>query len=430
MASNKNRVLCRMAFLVFCLGPTLFVFGLAGRGRLWGRNTVLLGPTLDDVEYELHRLTGLSAKVGGVEGLQPGVTRLSEVLFTDVETGQTIARLPQTDLAFTAEGLVVISEDVQLERLQPLVASLLERGLRSAAKTPTTRISSSLVTLHEAEITLRDWSLVVQPGRAEMQFALAGQAAETLIRVTIERIAAGESFKTRMRVETGGQPLPCKPWFGLFPFLKALGEQSAFTGLIWMEESGGEWTGEMEGRLQDVNLDRLVSDQLPHKLSGIAEVDLTRCLVREGRIVEIAALLKAGPGVISQSLLQAAKQSMRFAPSRRLAELQPELAELLPYETLNAAFAFSQDGLEIAGRADNQGTLLILKNPELRLYDDPKSATTIADFIRMLAPDSELQVPATRETNRLLRILPAPPAKAGADSKGPPRAHVRLGGGQ
>jgi hypothetical protein len=70
---------------------------------------------------------------------------------------------------------------------------------------------------------------------------------------------------------------------------------------------------------------------------------------------------------------------------------------------------------------------MLLGSQSETLMTSPSATLPAVSLVRTLAPESEIQVPATRETNRLLKALPIPslvvPERVGAR---PPYSPLRL----
>ncbi|MBW3600970.1 MAG: hypothetical protein KY475_27355, partial [Planctomycetes bacterium] len=174
-----------------------------------------------------------------------------------------------------------------------------------------------------------------------------------------------------------------------------------------------------------VDLDRLVSAQFPHKLSGPADVAFSRLEFEEGRIRRAAGWLDAGPGTISGGLIAAAQQSLHLRTHPPAANID---AEIRRYTRLAFGFELDEEGLRQSGACDSEGTVLMLEDEsQTRLLDRHTHLTPIASLIRMMAPVSEVHVPAAKETDALLRVLPLPSIKRPApESDAAPQARVRF----
>ena len=102
-----------------------------------------------------------------------------------------------------------------------------------------------------------------------------------------------------------------------------------------------------------------------------------------------------------------------------------------PYERLQFNFGLDAEGLRLAGNCDDQAPGVVLVGGAyssllVRSADRPLSAVSL---LRLLAPASEEQAPATSVTRELIPWLPLPPVVRPNKANGapsPPVAYPRL----
>jgi hypothetical protein len=193
--------------------------------------------------------------------------------------------------------------------------------------------------------------------------------------------------------------------------------------MVWAERTPGGWDGDVEGIFSQVDLEQLVTYRFPHKLSGVAQVTLNRAKFRNGRLVDAAGSLISQGGTVSRSLIDASVESLRLRPSQRLDELT---ASPCPYQQLAFGFTINAEGLAISGNCDAAGMLLADARGAL-LSDSKQTNLPVVALLRTLVPQSEVQVPATKETDALLHALPTPPISPPPDQNArPPYSPLRL----
>jgi len=189
------------------------------------------------------------------------------------------------------------------------------------------------------------------------------------------------------------------------PALRSLGRQSEFQGTAWIEQSETSWSGEVAGRFREVDLERLMAP-FPHKLSGIADITISHSRFTNGRLDEIAGSLHCRGGVISRSLLNAASAALHLTTNAHSAE---EEDALLTYGLLAFGFQLDGDRLQFSGLSDPARPAVVLLGTSGQvLLAASRQAVPSVSLTRALVPDSGVQVPATRATERLLRALPLP----------------------
>jgi hypothetical protein len=432
MPRRTHRILCRFGFLTFCLLPTLLVGGWIVNERVieGSPSPAVEAAARPIAEAELSRLLGLKVTLERISYPQTGVTLLENVTIADPETGGRIAAVPALEMAKTESGLELIATrpEIDAERWRLLWESLHDRVLRERGET----ISPAHLTARQAMLvsdrpdrspSFSDVEIRLASGNAAIEFRLAGAESPHRMRFRANRERSATPPYTRWELHTGESTLPCSLFADRLPWLARLGAGCGFNGSLWAEETAAGWQGEVTGRFLDVDLDRLVSEQFPHKLSGSAKVTFSRLEFEGGRIRQAAGWLDAGPGTISRGLLSGGQETFALRSDAR-----ESVKTLSRYARLAFGFELDEVGVRLSGGCDPEGTLLILEDdPQSRFLDRHAHVTPIASLVRMLAPANEVQVPAAKETDALLRILPLPPIKRPepvADAA--PQARVRF----
>jgi hypothetical protein len=274
-----------------------------------------------------------------------------------------------------------------------------------------------------------------ESSQAGLRFTLPGGESGEPVLVVLQRSRVAEQGVTRLSLRTGGTPIPLAVARTVFPALAHLGVDATFTGQVWAsreDAKDGHWEGEVVGRLSSVDLDALVARQFPHKLSGAAEITLQKFAFVDGRITKLVGRLEAGPGVVGRSLLEAASASLGMRSATRGANQ----SEMMEYEQLGVTFDINGHDARIQAacpvtrspNANGDAGLCVMRDefgPMLLEADEqPQPALGLA---RLLVPSRDVLVPASRETETLLKWLPIPVAH-GSTGDGSPRATLRDAG--
>ncbi len=230
-------------------------------------------------------------------------------------------------------------------------------------------------------------------------------------------------------LSTGDGELPCDLLAAGLPELGGLGLRCRFRGYIWANQDSGpqageNWSGEVTGQLLGVDLDRLVSDHFPHKLSGAADVTIKTARFHHGRLGEASATVMAGPGVISRSLLLSAVKHLQFTSGADLDLLGDQVA----YDRMALDLFMDARGMKIAGQCSSANSGIVMTDHRLCLLAAPDTRSrSAAALIQTLAPESVVQVPATDQTDWLVAHLPMPQAVAPQTREASlPPANLRL----
>ena len=87
-------------------------------------------------------------------------------------------------------------------------------------------------------------------------------------------------------------------------------------------------------------------------MTGTADILLRKARFRAGRLEEAEGSIAAGPGAVSQSLIDAATAFLHFVPSPAI---QHDANMLRPYEQLSLTFLANAAGLTLHGQWPDTG---------------------------------------------------------------------------
>lgn len=97
----------------------------------------------------------------------------------------------------------------------------------------------------------------------------------------------------------------------------------------------------------------------------------------------------------------------------------------LPYRQLGLAFEVDSAGLTLQGTAAQAPGVVLVGDTQVLVRQAATARLPVVNLVRTLVPQSTVQVPATRETHELARLLPIPPTTPPPGSEGPlPRART------
>ncbi len=418
MHDRTKRLLCRAGFLALCILPTATVWAWTSSWQGASHRAA--------VAAQLSQNLGLRTTLADVAYPKPGLTLLEGLQLADPETG-----LPLVQMRFLEAGggertaaLVASQPEIdaaQLARLWRVVDARLRESVDSQ---PLVRLAASEVTLHlpDGSQTLTEFlgQLDTRSSSTErvvsINFRLAGAAAADPIRIRYARRVADDALPTAHRplptarvatlveLHTGGEAVPVWLLAGPLGIAHHLGPHARFRGSIWASETSEGWEGEISGQLLDVDLQSLVSEQFPHRLSGPAEITIQNARIHRGRLEEASGMLTAGPGVVSRSLLAAAVESLHWISGDAAAKVAP----LEQYEQLALRFTIDAGGLTVRGQCPGAAGAILTSRNGIVLSESGAAAVPVVALLRTLVPQSEVQAPATRESSWLIGRLPVP----------------------
>lgn len=413
MRDTTRRFWCRVGFLLGCLAPTLVVVGWV---------VFLQTPYFRAVEKKrwtnaLGERLGLTATVDAVTHPEPGLVRFHGLVLLDPETEEPLISARTLDLARQGQGWIIYGAAAEARQtsLVRMVRQLQHSALeRSAATDAACQLVLDALHLTDAKHsqTLNDVQLVWESRfggpRLSLDFRLAGWPMSRPARLQATRNRQTEPPVTAWEFDTGPQPLPCSLFAILWSPLGAFGDEAQAEGQIsWADVPEG-WEGIAKVHFSHIDLDRLFTGRFPHKLSGDAQLELDHLRWGSGRVLQATGTLATDGGVVSHSLLasMAAADGLRLrVPSRVLQAQQP----LWRYRELALRFEVNDQGLQMTGHCHGEPPGTVVSDQRGPLASEPPhELMSIAGLVRSLAPQNEIQVPASSQTEQLIRWLPLP----------------------
>ncbi len=420
---RTRRLICRSGFLALGVLTTLGV--LAWSSMLSGTSQ------RRSCEAALAQASGLRAAVQRVAFPRPGITLYEGVELSDSETAAPLVRCRFLEAGGT-DGLtacVVAQPEFDALRLGEFW-SLLQAKLRQADGTRhLVRISASEATLHwpTGSQTLSECLAQLDlpgppdaPRIAMLSFRVAGMDTTEPIRVKIVRTLKNSQPTTTVEFHAAGADIPADMLAAALGVANHLGTRAKFNGSVWFMETTEGIDGEMSGQFTDIDLQQLVTEQFPHRLSGSAAITIQQARFSRGRLEEASGTLTAGPGVISRSLLAAAVVHLHLT---RGPAPEPS-GTLFPYEELALKFVINSAGIALRGQCQGSVGTILQSHDGVLLAEAAGPSGPVVALLRMLVPESEVQVPATRESDWLAARLPLPQVMPPPDQ--PPQGRLRL----
>jgi len=433
---DKTRCrVCIAGFFILGVLPAFFVGG-------WCLARHLPGGKQAEAD-RLGRQLGMTVKLDGWEHLRPGVVLYKGLELADPETDQTIlrCRLLEVNRRWSDEQrqptLTLIASQPELpsaaigkawcwlQRLLENQLGRLDSDLQFSATELTLRADNHSQTLTDVAAALENL-----PGgtHAQIRFRLIGAKTPEPARIRIVRNRQVSPPTSGFELYTGGGELPCSVLAMGLSELKPLGPQCRFRGYIWASETPDGWEGEVTGQLVELDFGRLITGHFPHHLSGIGEATIQRARFRHGRLEEGSGILAVGPGTIDRSLVAAAVDRLGLVADANLPSSSREKGLRVAYQELALSVTLDTRGLRLRGRCNVAEPGTILSNGQNRLLGEPlQESQSVSALVRTLVPQSAVQVPASRQTDWLLRHLPVPKVMPILGTEAvPPTARLRL----
>lgn len=418
MPIQQRILLCRLGFVLFCLLPTLAV----GLWIVSRPASSFGGATRDQWQAELTARTGLTVEIERVDYPEPGLARLTQIVLRDPETQALVAQAGTIEVGLLDGGWLVESTQlaIQASQLPRLRQTLEHRVLRQPASGGSDQ-SQPLLTLLTSDITLRsaesqqtltrvEGTLVRSDSGVNLRLSwLLPEAVDATQagRFTVQRNRTASPPETLWQLDTAGHPVPCGLLADLLPPILRMGRECKFAGGVqWVDSPAGS-RGSLHGTFSEVDLDALVTEHFPHRLSGLGRLQIDRAAVADGKLFELRGQLHVRGGQISPSLLAAMQEHLGL--ECQLDHLALLSSRPVGFEQLAATFQIDGRALQLAGIADPARDGVAIATATAPLLTAPPGHTTASvNLLRALLPDNQYQVPATRQTDALVGLLPVP----------------------
>jgi hypothetical protein len=418
---RTRRLICRTMFLLLGVLPTAAVVAWAAS---FNRDANVI-----EVRERLETATGLKVSFDACRFTRPGCLLLENLAIVDPHTEQAIFQTRLLDVSVIDNQRILRASQPTVEAvgLQKLWPALENAMRRRDSESFTTRLEAAELTLRwpEGAQTLVGCRVTIETNEKGVSAVgdcqLAHGAEPQTCRFEIDRqIVAGQP-STSFQFETGEGKLPCGLLIAALARENQMGAASTFAGSINGDETPNGWRVGCNGAIGQIELQSVINDQFPQELRGVAEVSALKAEFQDGRLESASGNLNAGPGYVGGSLLAAAHNCLAMQTTITSSQLGTSLT----YEKLGLSFAIDSKGLTIKGRCGDRpsGDVICDAKSISLLRESSGGPIPVVALVQMLVPDSRVLVPATRQTDWLLRMLPLPDVLP-HDSQTAPRASL------
>ncbi len=410
MHRRPAHFVCRVGFLLLCVLPTAAIAGWIVHRSMPG----FILSAKQEWEQELSRQLGLRVTISALEYARPDTAELTNVTLVDPETGAAVASAALLEVIQSADRWKLVGSQCVVETSQlPLLQMQLEQRLlrrESAATHPPCEVWLRELTFRDAakSLTLVDvageWKMNAAGPQCSLNFRLP-EADPQLPRGLwlVQRNRQASPPTTRWQLITGGLPLPCSFAAAAWPEVQHLGVGAQFSGELDVLQTASEFSGSARGTFEHLDLDALVSEQLSHRLSGLALCKIEDARFEHNRLTLVRGTLQVRDGgAISPSLLAAAAEQLQLAGPSTEAVAS---GNVIPFRQLSLGFDYRPTALQLTGSADPlRGGVLIATATGSLLQAPPQHQAPAAALFEMLIPAKDRH---TREGQFLANILPA-----------------------
>ncbi|MDP6445633.1 MAG: hypothetical protein QGG36_07600 [Pirellulaceae bacterium] len=428
MRDTTRRRICRIAFLALCIGPTVAI----GSWASYWQTSQFADRQARQWQQRIGQFTGLRAVVGKAWSPTPNSIVLERVELWEPAGDEPLVKASTVEIYLRDDVWVLEASypEIAVDGLGPLLRRFNQRLLRDASDPTAARLLTPELTLRTldgdaslANVSLSFRSRGERGAECELRFGMAGEDHDEPVRLVAQRRRNGEHWATLGELSTGGASLP---WSTIRSFAADwidLGEAAEFQGDV--EWAAWEATGEdtwrvSKGELYNLELDRLVTDFFPYKMSGDIRIGNIQAQAVNGALEFFSGELhSSSAGVASRRLVESLEKHAGLHAALPPAADDGSTNRLLRYSQLGVAFEIRSNGfatLTPLCAGPLQGAIMLDGEQAPLILAADSRETPVASLVKGFTGDNRLTVSATTASAKLLSKLPLPSGRERAGS--------------
>lgn len=417
MEDLTRRRVVRLAFLLIVLAPCFGLLAFAGwRASPWSE---------DAARRSIREALGFEAAWERLAYAAPGVISFEQLQLLDPKSGERLVAIDRVTVDDSSgqrhvePGVVQVYAEA-IPKLSQVIESLDGDRLGDWRFAPCevqlvdeNGAARTVVTISKAESWLAD-------GLRSMSFRFRtgrdSQAEE--LKLDLESDSAADVL--RVSFDTGKSPFAVRKASAIWPALRSLGDNATYEGTMRVERKVASWSGELHGVIDEIDLDRLVTQNTKQRLSGIGTLSIELARFERGLLVEAQGSFGAGEGVMGMGLLS--DLAVCFQPKRSSELTEDELrqrATEVPFSEIRVTYRIKPGGVQFAGASMPGEAWVRHAEGEPLLFGPPQTSRPPATLVKLLFPTSSQQIAAADESLWLAQWLPLPSAAELAEYQPP-----------
>ncbi len=354
---------------------------------------------------QIERATGLSCVVESLDVDRGGAGTARNVALRDPETGELAATIRLLrirrggagEVSVDADGLEIVSRS-RHRWLTRVKLAVWQSGRAEKLTSVSVRCRQIV---WKGKSDHRSWR--------QAEFVWRREDGEVVVRGKAEPSADGAGIGWRIvrrakpparwsvKIDAAEPGVRLAGWGEWLGGADLLGRGAVFQGTWEWEGDEEHRAWEVRGRLGNVDLNRVVTESFPHKLSGLAMVRLERLRVLDGQVVELAGVMSSREGMVSRGLLEGGRRWLGWSIESGAGELPRQIR----YDQLSVGFGVRGGRLRLWGiEGPSEAKTILLRAGEITVSAGDDEHTTAA-LLRALFPDAGVILTRTQRTGRL-----------------------------
>lgn len=394
---RTQRRACRIAFVALCAIPTIATLAwVAYFYRPWRHR---------DWQHSIESALHVRGEVAQITAPRPNERELARVSLADFETSRQLATIGELNIregqSFTAGEVSFKSASfVDLSKMVRTWLSSEEFGpfIFHVKNLSITGPNQEVLNLEAVRAECRETS----SGSRLVAINADLETDENRIKILVERRADGA-----IRTHIDGQAVSLPAWLfaSAIPGAGRWGN-SSLCGIIHLESTQADNTGEFRGKLANVNLQSWIGKS-PYHLQARGDLSCEQYQWRNDRLVEARGTLEVKGGQVPQPLIQAIVEKFYATVHPRTAQ-----GDVVDFDRLACHFQLNAAGLTLKGlcpfeKPEVQGCMIVAEGKPWVMQPAYRDLP-LAHFVQVVCPLEKHWLPATREATSLAEKLPLP----------------------
>jgi len=409
--TTRKRV-CRTAFFVMCVAPTLATAAWIGGQRLPGHQS--------RTARQLSDALAVHVKLANWRRPRPRFVRSAGLSLTDASSGHSLAVINGFEHQPAESGSIFSAREITVDAgsLVGLTQKIDAWLSKLPPETHEIRIGKLIVkvTSQDSFVVLHVQGRVDRDPAGRPRLRLAGHVDENLgpntpaIQMTLEPSLDSASAARRLMLE-----IPCatpaKLLASVVPVVGDCGNEAAFSGAVqWLLDQPVS-RGSIQGRLENVDLAAVLPAGSPHSMRGAATVELQEFSWRGTRIERLTGAIHAEDAQASRSLVDAAVKHFACAQASDGTTMADD-ASMVAIDLAGIRFHLDENGLTFWGNCPSDSTspkgCMAISGLQPLLIEPRYYNFHPGVLVQAFAAPAATWLPASREALEMADRLPLP----------------------
>ncbi len=420
---TTQRRVCRVAFLLLCVAPTLWtVAWIAHFYRPWRH---------EDWQRALSHRFHVEASVVGIASPRPGVTRLARVEIADLRSKQVLAAIESLRIEHQGAKIALGADRVELpvEQVKKFAESV--ETCFSAKELPAVDFHAKQLVVVSARgerfafANLRLHSEVSKAGEERILLQADVEQGETKSTVQMvlenQRSTSGSVFSAKFDTQQGRVPA----WLmaALVPSVERCAE-ATFEGKGLVQKSSAGSSGQLEGRFENVDFSQWIGPHSPYRVQGVGRLQLNRLEWNVAGVKRVQGQLVAERGHVDRVLLDRLVERVLCVPGTPKTT-GPTASDIWQaFDELSCGFEINRRGMTLTGSCTtvaNPAGCLLANHGRPILLQPEQADIPMSRIAQVLLPQPVGGwLPLTRQAIEMFKSLPVPtlvPPKVGSGER-------------